>query len=638
MFRESDIHIGKLKVRVDRDRRDRSALLNRLSFLLDTVDFKPPGIPPSGVLLVRSLEDPLPGKIMTDKDAILANRDWQRAAREVLIEKYRRASRPVKGYIPPDAEAVFFSDEGQMLAALLLDINSGQALSRWWWQVILQKMNASPEVEAILCKEITLVPAVMFHLSEWQAAERVVAGLSLDQAKTVLNTLSREFGLSGILNPIYQQKEVTAYKVPSRDVKAPWEQWLPAHRVPAALAGEKAALLGISLSLLHAPEKLRTTSFIKEFSAFWQHRVGMPGSMTRQDDIPGRGESSHDPGGKPYRAETGGAEQLKKGEKQPGLDRGGASVEDKAEAEAGQKPASSPSAAPPPLRQISGSSGDASANKEKEKIGTRIRFGSSPAEPGDAQTASAGMIEPSKKEKIGVTGPEESPTLRDKEHFKILGEEGVVTRLGGLFYLINLMNDLDLPGCFEEQCGLAAQVGAWGVLELLSRSLAAEIEVLEEPDPLWPVLAELAGREPGTLPGDDFCCKKEIRLPQEWLQKLPIPEPGYQTNSGIMDSVRKQVKSNPLLQGLNPHLMRWLETVLPYITRYIEFLLKSAAKDKIDPVINVLTYPARVYVTATHVDVVMKLADISLPARSAGLDRDPGWMPDFGRIILFHYE
>jgi len=38
------------------------------------------------------------------------------------------------------------------------------------------------------------------------------------------------------------------------------------------------------------------------------------------------------------------------------------------------------------------------------------------------------------------------------------------------------------------------------------------------------------------------------------------------------------------------------------------------------------------------VDVFMSLNDISLPLRMAGLDRNPGWLPEFGRFMLLHFN
>jgi hypothetical protein len=48
--------------------------------------------------------------------------------------------------------------------------------------------------------------------------------------------------------------------------------------------------------------------------------------------------------------------------------------------------------------------------------------------------------------------------------------------------------------------------------------------------------------------------------------------------------------------------------------------------------------PARVFVTATHVDVVMRLAELPVEIRFAGLDRDPGWLPAAGCHVAFHFE
>ncbi|GAB3866200.1 hypothetical protein GCM10028801_38160 [Nocardioides maradonensis] len=50
------------------------------------------------------------------------------------------------------------------------------------------------------------------------------------------------------------------------------------------------------------------------------------------------------------------------------------------------------------------------------------------------------------------------------------------------------------------------------------------------------------------------------------------------------------------------------------------------------------TRPGSVLVSRTHVDVVLGLGEIDIDARLAGLDRDPGWLPALGRIVLFHFD
>ena len=53
---------------------------------------------------------------------------------------------------------------------------------------------------------------------------------------------------------------------------------------------------------------------------------------------------------------------------------------------------------------------------------------------------------------------------------------------------------------------------------------------------------------------------------------------------------------------------------------------------------TLLRLPCRLFISSSHIDLSASLQAISLQVRSAGLDRDPGWAPDFGRIIYFHFE
>ena len=43
------------------------------------------------------------------------------------------------------------------------------------------------------------------------------------------------------------------------------------------------------------------------------------------------------------------------------------------------------------------------------------------------------------------------------------------------------------------------------------------------------------------------------------------------------------------------------------------------------------------YITPNHVDLVMRMKQVSVPVRIAGLDANPGWTPELGRIIKFHF-
>ena len=47
--------------------------------------------------------------------------------------------------------------------------------------------------------------------------------------------------------------------------------------------------------------------------------------------------------------------------------------------------------------------------------------------------------------------------------------------------------------------------------------------------------------------------------------------------------------------------------------------------------------PARIALTATHIDVRFPLSGADVRVRRLGLDRDPGWLSWFGRVIAFQF-
>jgi hypothetical protein len=259
----------------------------------------------------------------------------------------------------------------------------------------------------------------------------------------------------------------------------------------------------------------------------------------------------------------------------------------------------------------------------------------------------------------------------------------VDTQVAGVLYLINLMCYLDLPDCFEEDWGLATQVGPWGVLELLGRALLERRAQAVSDDPLWAALAALAGREPGTLPGGTLAGEADFRLPAGWLtgraeeasgpyswaldnSRLRLwSDEGYillecaadpvDPEAQALDALRAYGQTgrlrrrgfgqaplasltSPLLAGLNPYLARWLAPLIPYVRKRLCRALGGDPAGVSDLDAALLLRSGRLYVSSTHADLVMSLDDISVPLRIAGLDRDPGWLPDFGRVIKFHFE
>jgi hypothetical protein len=82
-------------------------------------------------------------------------------------------------------------------------------------------------------------------------------------------------------------------------------------------------------------------------------------------------------------------------------------------------------------------------------------------------------------------------------------------------------------------------------------------------------------------------------------------------------------------------LARWLG----WLMAYVRVRLARALCTPMDEVGRLLCrHPARVQVTGNRLDVVLRLADLPIEVRRAGIDRDPGWVPAAGRTIAFRFD
>jgi hypothetical protein len=86
-----------------------------------------------------------------------------------------------------------------------------------------------------------------------------------------------------------------------------------------------------------------------------------------------------------------------------------------------------------------------------------------------------------------------------------------------------------------------------------------------------------------------------------------------------------------------PHLpsaqaARWLACLALYLDARIQRATNDPALG-----LSSLAIPGQCRLGAERVEVDLALADLPLPLRLAGLDRDPGWLPAEGRAIAFHF-
>lgn len=540
---------------------DRPARQVWLSMLLGGCDLTPPGMPPSAILVVRRLADPLPGRVARSPHAIRTEPEWEQAMRSTLADLWRRAARPEGGRVDEQAEAVLFADQAEQTACLALDLAAGETSGRRWWGGAVfaaeaGRMSAGAgQLYRVLGGQPELLPAVFSYLAAWAQVEQVAAALAPAESLSLALAMAAALGVPDWRKPgVASDSGRPAWDAPSPQI--PWPEAVMLQVV--GLGREQATLVGLGLTLERWPGLARSAGFGRSLSA-WRAAAGpagpgaRPGAEGQRAQVPvGLAPPEH---GAP-RPEAGGTGAPGPGG--PGL-------------RAGAPPLSS--FATPALP-------DAGAEGEVGTIATPDHHPAPadalkpPPAPGDQSDAHQTTAPDSEAVAPGLSkDPWPCPAP-----FPL---EGIATRLGGLFYLVNLMLRLGLPEAYTDD------LGPWACLEALGRALLPACDEWSDlaEDPVWAALAELDGREPRTLQGE----------------------------------------------GLD--LSVWLPRALAEIH---EWLAQALLVD--DPVLHLLLVPARLHITATHVDLTIDIERISLAVRMAGLDQDPGWQPAFCRVIQFHFN
>jgi hypothetical protein len=257
-------------------------------------------------------------------------------------------------------------------------------------------------------------------------------------------------------------------------------------------------------------------------------------------------------------------------------------------------------------------------------------------------------------------------------------EAQIETRFGGLFHLVNLALFLELYGDFTAPAAPGiANLPLWDFVALLGRRMGG---AGVESDAVWPLLARLAGRAAGERPGGDFRPPDAWRVPAAWLRSFPATDDWRWAISrrGARGPSRLQVvhparflvvdvpletereaetqlarelevyagaliappmlrrASRPLKPRGRTPLALWVEHLHLYARARLRLALGTDDARRAARLL--CERHARVFVTATHVDVLMRLAELPFEVRVAGLDRDPGWVPAAGRVVAFHFE
>jgi hypothetical protein len=264
----------------------------------------------------------------------------------------------------------------------------------------------------------------------------------------------------------------------------------------------------------------------------------------------------------------------------------------------------------------------------------------------------------------------------DETRAQLEGETSVThtvsTQLGGIFYLLQPALIIGHYGDFSRPCEPGLALSPWDWLALVATHLVPRVS---SRDPVWGLLARLAGRSAGEPPGRGFHAPRCWRVPPLWLEALPLPrrpwswtvrdnrllvrhplgfaiidipvrgDPSRQLSAELRPygpqavvpaAHALPVRSRPLGARLTPSVARWREWTGEYVHAWLCCALGMPRRAAVGAF--VIRRSAQVRATAERVDVTLALDDLPFEIRVAGLDLDPGWIPATGRIVAFHYD
>jgi hypothetical protein len=610
---------------------------HHLRHVLGNASFSPSGLAASAVLVVRRLEDPLPQRLRVTRFDVQPDPPWQRAVNAELDKLLSQAARPALQAVPAGAVSVLFLDRSELLAALAFDWLSAALAVNWWWREFFR--NADP-VTAVL-KEWTrspqFVPSALNLLSQRSRAVAFVRRLpqqicsELLQATLEAHAIRWPEAAAFDENELKASDQVTdgrerggghAEQLPIRRTEAardhrqnsltghegPWARWVPEASTPE-LSFLRKLLLVQALMLARAPQVARTARFQSEVLR-WQagvDRESTAGNFDGRVSAPGQSIEN--------RLKNDDDSQNEMSLPLPELETRETAVPG----------------------QLEGKRTHGSAGRSAESLDRETRKGSNRQAPEVVEFA-----EPANAASDPQDSPE-GPVRRPRpgkaaDQQTLEGGSTVETSFGGIFFLLNAALILNIYADFTAPLGQNLELNVWDFLALLGSELVgAEIET----DPVWGILATLAGREDGQRPGVSFDPPSEWRLPPRWLDAFPEP---YESQAIVNN--HRLVDFHPagfpildlptygILQAppVDP-LQRWLG----WLTGYLRARLKRAT-GRDDAVDLLCRQPAHVALTLAHLDVTFSLNRHPFEVRYAGLDRDPGWIPAAGRYVAFHFE
>jgi len=683
------------KVRVHGSGGDAGLARLRLESLLSGAELRPSGLPPSAVLCVRRVADPLPGTLRLDTGDARPPPEWERAFVARLERALRDAARPAREAVPAAADAVLFADRSELLACLARDARDGTMWTRWWWRDLDPGLTAraDPVVDAWL-ETPEHVPAALEVLAARGEAVRVVGALPPAAAVRIVERVVEAFGLVELAAVVAVATTSHAPKLhaavaPAPDrasARPPWRPTVP-EAASQPLAPARELLLGVALAVRRTPTAVRTHAFAKAAREWLE--VAVVEEPAHAAPPEGVGVAHIEPAIR-MKDETPYEQQDRDAVEDAPVDVA-SPVAPERQTDRGAHPSPHPSpeapsppfVAPPlaavdvagapepaltpaPLLEPSHATDAHTSAEEPRHERAPERAARSPRRPDAPRPRRRGDAHRRTSAPPAAESPDVAAALEPEPgHEPAPTSLPVETELGGFIYLLNLALYLELYGDFTQPRRPGIALDPWDFLALVAPRL------LDEPqrgDALWSLLARLAARAPRDRPGAGFRPPRAWRTPRTWLAPFDaegdwrwsaaggalrivhpagfvvaaVPRTDDSPHAQLERELRRLGRRRPaprrctLPREPSDPVARWAARFAAYADARLRLALDLAPADSLGALL--LHRHARVLVSPTHVDVVLRLDELPLEVRFAGLDRTPGWIPAAGRFVALHFE
>ena len=636
------------------------ALRLRMERLLRNIDLQPSGLPPGALLIVRklhSLQDSLP--LFT---AALSQAQWASHLRTQIAILYRTAARPALNPVAPDVASVLFADAAEMLACLTRDLLDGHVWQRWYWQQMLRHVPPTPAaaLTAVWSEQAAFVPAMLSYL-RIEEAQAAIALLTPTDVSKLISTLNSSFDLRSP-SPTSLAAAAAQQSNPSSDALSfepdlpaveqtleeisptlpPWQRWLSSSPATTltGLTPQAEYLLGLIVTLHYAPAFARSASFVTQVVSWLGNQfLNLPISGKALSEASVRNAPLHDA------VET--------------------SFVDKEGSQISAEEVSNPinSGAPEMASQVTHPAQATTPND--------VMFATAQPFPAEGVPTELGGILYLVNLLTWLDLPEAWAT------------DGTLAEYLSGWALVEALARGLLGATYDDY----ADDPFWGVLAMLDgresgaligadlppqtafRLPATWLQRYGPAKPSWIAVTDglrlqLADEDAGYLIVDvpllgrslDEAIATEVNAYR--AQGIVVaggwetPTMGDRKGSSMVDPDLRDdgcvsqipTRKSPTPQGdhhpasfLSESTTRWLQRVLGFV---YHLLIRALNDPTIDPhslAENLLCKRGRLVAGRTHIDLYMPMEQISLPIRRAGLDRDPSWVPNLGRIVLFHF-